>query len=52
VGAARQSRVGIAAEQGDHAALAGHLRRWAWGMGPIILLLMVATWDMVFKPGL
>jgi uncharacterized membrane protein len=56
VGAARQSRVGIAAEraaeQGDHAALAGHLGRWAWGMGLIILLLMVATWDMVFKPGL
>ena len=56
VGAARQSRVGIAAERAaerdDHAALAGHLGRWARGMGLIIVLLMVATWDMVFKPGL
>jgi hypothetical protein len=29
-----------------------HLRRWAYGMGVILVLLVAATWDMVFKPGL
>jgi hypothetical protein len=29
-----------------------HLRRWAWGMGVIVALLVVATWVMVAKPGL
>jgi uncharacterized membrane protein len=55
VGAAHQSRVGLAAERaveaGDHDALARLLVRWAWGMGVIAALLVVATWDMVFKPG-
>jgi uncharacterized membrane protein len=56
IGAAHQSRVAIAAERaadaGDDAAALGHLRRWAYGMGVILVLLVVATWDMVFKPGL
>jgi uncharacterized membrane protein len=49
------SRAALAAERavkaGDHAAAAGQLRRWLWGVALILLLLVVATWDMVFKPG-
>jgi uncharacterized membrane protein len=56
VGAAHQSRTAIAAERaaarGDHAAAAAQLRRWAWGMALIVALIVLATWDMVFKPGL
>jgi uncharacterized membrane protein len=56
VGAAHQSRAAIKAERaskaGDDAEALRQLRRWAWGMGVIVLLLVVATWDMVFKPGL
>src|SRR5919204_1160418 len=48
VGAAHQSRAAIAAERaaasGDHAAAARWLRRWAWGMGVIVALLIGATW--------
>jgi uncharacterized membrane protein len=54
VGAAHQSRAAIAAEraaaQGDHATAVRWLRRWAWGMGVIVALLVGATWVMVFKP--
>jgi len=56
IGAAHQSRAAIAAEraanEGDDAAALHHLRRWAYGMATILVLLVVATWDMVFKPGL
>jgi uncharacterized membrane protein len=56
IGAAHQSRAAIAAERaaaaGDDAEALRHLRRWAWGVAAILLLLVVATWDMVFKPGL
>jgi uncharacterized membrane protein len=56
VGAAFQSRSAIdaqrAAEAGDHLEAARQLRRWSWGMRVILLLLFVAAWDMVFKPGL
>ena len=56
IGAAHQSRTALAAERaaaaGDHREANGQLRRWAWGMGAIIVLLCVATWDMVAKPGL
>ena len=56
VGAAHQSRTAIgaerAAERGDHTAAAAELRRWAWGTALILALLVLATWDMVFKPGL
>jgi uncharacterized membrane protein len=56
IGAAHQSRAALAAEraasQGDDAVALAHLRRWAWGMGAIVVLLVCATWVMVFKPGL
>ena len=56
VGAAHQSRAAIAAERaaarGDDREAARQLRRWAWGMALIVLLLVATTWDMVFKPGL
>jgi uncharacterized membrane protein len=55
IGAAYLSRVGIAAERavqaGDRVEAARQLGRWSWGIGAILLLLLVATWDMVFKPG-
>ena len=56
IGTAHQSRTALAAERaaaaGEHREARDHLRRWTWGMGAIILLLVVATWDMIFKPGL
>ncbi len=55
-GAAFQSRAAITAER---AAKAGEgdrarrlLTRWTWGTRVILVLLVVATWDMVLKPGL
>jgi hypothetical protein len=56
VGAVHQSRAAIladrAAARGDYAAARRHLVRWSWGYGVVVLLLVVITWDMVFKPGL
>jgi len=56
IGAAHQSRAAIAAEraakEGDDATALRHLRRWAYGMAVILTLLIAATWDMVFRPGL
>jgi uncharacterized membrane protein len=56
IGAAHQSRTAIAAqratERGDADEAARQLRRWARGMGLILVLLIAATWDMVIKPGL
>lgn len=56
VGAAFQSRAALGAERaaatGDYRLATHHLRRWSWGMRVIVLLLVAATWDMVFKPGL
>jgi uncharacterized membrane protein len=55
-GAAFQSRAAIGAQRaaaaGDHAQAAGQLRRWSWGALLILLLLVLATADMVFRPGL
>jgi uncharacterized membrane protein len=55
-GAAFQSRAAIAAERaakaGDAARATRHLARWAWGSRAIVALLLLATWDMVLKPGL
>jgi uncharacterized membrane protein len=55
VGAVFVSRSALAAERalkaGDHAEAMDQLRRWSWGIRLILLLLLVATWDMVFKPG-
>jgi uncharacterized membrane protein len=56
IGAAFQSRSAIRAQRAveakDHDEAARQLRRWSWGMWAITLLLVVAAWDMVFKPGL
>jgi uncharacterized membrane protein len=56
VGAVFQSRAAIGAQRavdaGDFHEASRLLRRWSWGMWLILLLLVVATWDMVFKPGL
>ena len=56
VGAAHQSRTGIAAERaaarGDRGQAVRQLRRWLWGTALIVVLLVAAVWDMIFKPGL
>jgi uncharacterized membrane protein len=56
IGAAWQSRTAIAstraAERGDDAEARRQLRRWLAGYGLIVLLLVVADWDMTTKPGL
>jgi uncharacterized membrane protein len=56
IGAAYQSRAAIKADRaaaaGDHDEARRQLARWALGYGAIVLLLVAATWDMVFKPGL
>jgi uncharacterized membrane protein len=55
-GAALQSRVAIsaqrAAEAGEGREAERLLARWTWGSLVILALVLVATWDMVFKPGL
>lgn len=54
VGAAFQSRSALGAqhavEAGDGAEAVRQLRRWAWGMRAIVVVLLVIAWDMVFKP--
>jgi uncharacterized membrane protein len=56
VGAAHQSRAAIeadrAAGRGDIDGALRHLARWSWGYRLIVVLLVIAVWDMVFKPGL
>jgi uncharacterized membrane protein len=56
VGAAYQSRAAIKADRaaaaGDRDEALRQLSRWSWGYRVILLLLIVATWDMVMKPGL
>ena len=56
VGALFQSRAAILAQRavgaGDQGEATRQLRRWSWGMRLILLLLLVVTWDMVFKPGI
>jgi uncharacterized membrane protein len=56
VGVVHQSRAAIAAERaagaGDDAETLRQLRRWTWGTALNVVLLVAATWDMVFKPGL
>jgi hypothetical protein len=55
-GAAVQSRVAInahrAAVSGERDKAVRLLSRWALGSLLILVLLVAATWDMVFKPGL
>jgi uncharacterized membrane protein len=56
VGAAVQGRAAIgarkAAAAGDDGEAVRQLRRYALGGRLVFLLLLVAIWDMVFKPGL
>ena len=56
VGAVFQSRSALGAqhavEAGDLAEAVRQLRRWAWGMRVILVILLVVAWDMVFKPWL
>jgi uncharacterized membrane protein len=56
IGAGFQSRAAIGAERavaaGENDDAIRHLTRWSWGYRAIVLLLILATWDMVFKPGL
>jgi uncharacterized membrane protein len=56
VGATLQSQAMVKAQRasdaGDQAEAARQLGRWSWGLLLILLLLLVTTWDMVFKPGL
>jgi uncharacterized membrane protein len=49
-GAAIHAERAAAAAENDEAIR--QLTRWSWGYRVIVLLLVVATWDMVFKPGL
>jgi len=55
IGALYLSRVGIAlgraAAAGDVPALRQLVDRWLTGYGVVLLILLVAVWDMVFKPG-
>jgi uncharacterized membrane protein len=55
IGAAHNSRAAIAAERaaasGDQTAAARWLRAWLRGLIVICILLVAATWDMVFMPG-
>ena len=55
-GAAHQSRTALAAaraaERGDADEARRQLRHWSWGYRLIVLLLVVAAWDMTTKPGL
>ena len=43
---------GRANERGDHDETLRQFARWLWSYGLIVVLLIVATWDMVNKPGL
>ncbi len=56
VGAVFQIRTAIGAqrgvEAGDHSEASRQLRRWSWGAWAILVLLVIVSWDMVFKPGL
>ena len=56
VGAVWQSRTALAATRAaarnDDAEARRQLNRWLWGYGLIVLLLVVAVWDMTSKPGL
>jgi uncharacterized membrane protein len=48
--AAKAANKAVAA--GDHTEAGRQVRRWSWGMRVMLALLVVATWDMVFKPGI
>lgn len=59
IGGVYLSRVGIQLERAagsdsgsGTAGLASLLNRWLVGYGVVLVVLVVAVWDMVFKPGL
>jgi hypothetical protein len=58
IGAVYLSRVGIQMQRvataagGDTSAAARLLNRWFVGYAVVLTVLLVALWDMVFKPGL
>ena len=56
IGAVHQSWAALSAERaagrGDRDEALRRLASWSWGYRLIVLLLIVATWDMVMKPGL
>jgi uncharacterized membrane protein len=56
IGAVWQSRTAVAATRAaardDDAEARRQLQRWSWGYRLIVLLLVVAAWDMTTKPGL
>jgi uncharacterized membrane protein len=56
IGAAWQSRTAVAATRaaahGDDEEARRQLRRWSWGYRLVVVLLVVAAWDMTTKPGL
>jgi len=56
IGAVWQSRTALAAtraaERDNNDEARRQLRRWSWGYRLIVLLLVVAAWDMTTKPGL
>jgi uncharacterized membrane protein len=56
IGALYQSRTALAASRAaardDDTEARRQLRRWSWGYRLIVVLLIVATWDMTTKPGL
>jgi uncharacterized membrane protein len=55
-GAVWQSRAALGAqravEAGEQVEASRQLRRWLWGAWVILVLLVILSWDMVFKPGL
>ena len=54
VGAVFLSRAALAAERASARRRRrgrSPLRRWSWGIRLVLALLVVAAWDMVFKPG-
>jgi uncharacterized membrane protein len=54
-GVAFQARTGMAAQRAlaamNHDDAFRQFRRWSWGMRAIVVVLIVAVWDMVGKPG-
>src|SRR5262245_15703098 len=55
IGALYLSRVGIAMGKPESATIDAQRRlvgRWLTGYGIVLLILLIAVWDMVFKPGL
>ncbi len=56
IGVGFQARAAIAAqralEAGDREEGLRQFHRWSWGMRAIVVVLVIALWDMVAKPGL